>query len=81
MQAANRLGGWLLFQREQGLELLGIELENRLDDVFLVAEMVVKIPWAHTQIGRYMVGGDILLTPLVKQLDRSVDDSIFCLHE
>src|SRR5690606_33158711 len=54
--------------------------ENLVDDVGLVAEVVIEVARRNRQVGRNMVGGDVALAPLIEQLKARQQDLVSGFH-
>ncbi|VXA80921.1 conserved hypothetical protein [Aeromonas salmonicida] len=60
--------------------MTGILIKNRVDDVFFIPEMVIKVAWADAQMGGNVVGGDVAFTLIVEQLGGAVNDPVSGFH-
>jgi hypothetical protein len=55
-------------------------IEDGVDDVFFIAEVVIKIAWADAEMGGNVVGGDVAFTLSVEQLGGAVNDPVSGFH-
>ena len=61
-------------------QVAGVLVEDGVDDVFFIAEVVIEVARADTQMGGNVVGGDVALTLIVEQLGGAVNDPVSGFH-